>query len=179
LDGIPYEHIWHALVRRADRGAEQTVNNAGAYVGGGFLLVLGISLIWAHQRARRVAASEGEPEDEFERRYVASRYRRRMQTSALIALIGVMVAASPLVIPDPRTAPKLFGIWWLSALLVTMWVVLLAVADIMATKAHTTIAHARIRVHQEQLERELREMQKHKGNGRHSGSVPPQNGSVG
>lgn len=134
----------------------------GAFAAGGFLVLLGAGMMFAHHRAWSRQRGQDE-ETEPDRQHYFRRYRRRMQTSGLILLLGLMVGLSPLIIPDPKQAPRLFGAWWLSALLVAGWIILLAFGDMLATRAHSQVALSRIRLRQLELEQKLANLHRRDG----------------
>lgn len=130
----------------------------------GSALTLGsIAMLVVQVRARRSQADD--EEDEFERRHMARRFRRRLQTTFLLALLGLFLALHPLIIPVPKAAPRLFAAWWMLALFVALWVVVLALADILSTSAHTKVALDRIHLRQRELQQRLENMQRRQSNG--------------
>ncbi|MEX0641469.1 MAG: hypothetical protein WD468_02145 [Pirellulales bacterium] len=108
------------------------------------LVALSMLLIALHRRtARRAAETFQDPE---EREFAASQYRRRMQTSAMIGLVGVLVFVGHWL---DHSIGEL--IVWLAVVLLVVWIMLLALADIVATRAHFSrirrgaiVEHARL-----------------------------------
>lgn len=87
-----------------------------------------IALVFAKLQLR---ASKTTPEDDDEATFLASRLRRRLQVSGLIALTGVLMIVCGFV--DPKQFP--FA-WWtlvLSFLFLAAWIALMALLDALAT----------------------------------------------
>ncbi len=132
---------------------------------GSALVLGGVLMLAAHQRTWR--AHRLDPEvDEFDLNHYRRRHRRRVQTSALIVVIGLLVGLSPVAVPDFKEAPKLFTGWWIATLGLALWIIALALADIASTRAHSSITLARLRVKQQELERQLGELRRGQSNGR-------------
>lgn len=122
-------------------------------VGGGLALLGGFSIA-AHLKGWRKAREDDE-NDDFERTFLRKRVRRRLQTSMLLIVLGLMIGLHPIVIPDPKEAPQLFGIWWLAALLMAGWTIVMAMADLLSTRAHLQVSRARLQLKQRQLNEQL------------------------
>ncbi len=127
-------------------------------VGGG-LIVLAVLTIWAHLRGWR-GEREDASLDPVEFHYLRRRVRRRIQTSVLMASLGALVALHPVVIPAPKDAPRLFAVWWIAALLIAGWIILMALADMLSTRAHSQVTLSRLQLKQRQLHRELESLQR-------------------
>ena len=103
----------------------------GAFVLSLALLGLSGALIDSHRRSwREVLQKPDLPERA--KRFARTQYRRRLQASGMIGLIGALVAVWPIV---PRLpGPMMF---YASALLAgCSWIMLLAVLDLFATRHH-------------------------------------------
>jgi hypothetical protein len=90
-----------------------------------------------------------------EKRYALSQYRRRMQASGTIGLVGAAIAVGPLVPhrPEPMTL-------YLAALLAgCAWIMLMAMLDFWATRQHYHRIRSEQMTAQVQLARELRTVQ--------------------
>jgi hypothetical protein len=97
------------------------------------LALLGLCgvLLDSHRRSWR-HAQESTELSQREKRYALSQYRRRMQASATIGLVGAGIAIGPLVPrrPEPMTL-------YLAALLAACaWILLMAMLDFWATRQH-------------------------------------------
>ena len=87
------------------------------------LVAIAVALILWHLQTWR--AAQQLPEDSRERAFAGRQFRRRMQTSGMIALLGLALALGQLV-----TSPVWIGPYWLGVLLLVGWVLLLALLDI-------------------------------------------------
>ncbi|MBN2580841.1 MAG: hypothetical protein JXB10_17780 [Pirellulales bacterium] len=133
-----------------------------AVVSGMLLLVSG-GLILGHLRQWRRVRPELITQDEYD--YRRRRHRRRMQTSVMLGLAGAAFFVGELL-PRWIDSDLFFLLYWAAVLLLILWVVLLAAADIWATKAY----YGRIRnayFHEKlKIEAELRRAQSPRSNGK-------------
>lgn len=130
------------------------------------LLLTGLLLIRWHVRSWRMQKNDASLEH-ADRTFFYRQYRRRMQTSGLIAVLGVLIAVGD-ALPAMQRQPTLFTLYWSSVLALTCWVILLGVGDLFATAAHSRSALSRVREKQRQLEQELAEFQSRRSNGHKS-----------
>ena len=77
--------------------------------------------------------------------------------ASYLIVLGLMIGLHPFVIPDPKEAPQLFGVWWLAALLIAGWTIVMAMADLLSTRAHLQVSRARLQLKQRQLNEQLEE----------------------
>ena len=89
-------------------------------------------LIWSHLRAWRHA--QAADLDDRHRDFAWRQFRRRIQASSMLGLIGLVVLIGGLV--RPHEQPSLFLTIWLIVAVLVLWLVLLAGADAIATRAH-------------------------------------------
>lgn len=61
-------------------------------------------------------------------------FRRRLQASAMIGLLGAAIYFGSLI--SPQASPLAFVLYWLGVVLLALWLLLLALADAIATRAH-------------------------------------------
>jgi hypothetical protein len=120
------------------------------------LVLLGLCglLLDSHRRTWHHARDSDELSPR-EKRYALSQYRRRMQASGTIGLIGAAIALGPLVPhrPEPMTL-------YLAALLAgCAWIMLMALLDFWATRQHYHRIRSEQLTAQVQLARELRAAQ--------------------
>ena len=121
------------------------------------LTLLGLSgaLIDSHRRSWRDALARVDL-PERTRRFASSQYRRRLQASGMIGVIGVLVAIWPVVPRFP--GPMMF---YVSALLAgSGWIMLLAVLDFFSTRHHFR------RLRDEQMAAHLQMILEMKGQGK-------------
>ena len=137
-----------------------------ATVGSGLFLV-GLTMIRAHAKAWNQQKHDTSL-DEPDRLHYHQRFRRRIQTSGLIALLGILIAIgdSPLIW---GLGPQVSTYYWLAVLALTGWVVLIALGDLGSSRAHTRIALSRVRQKQRELEAQVARIKARRSNGRPDG----------
>jgi fatty acid desaturase len=129
------------------------------------LLACAGALIVAHVRTWRHAIGCAPTREEFD--YRRRQFRRRMQTSAMMAVLALALFVGQLL-TDMVESQWFAIVYWLAVLIVVGWVGLLAFADVLATKFHyDRIRHGYI-VERAKLEAELRRIQSAQGNGHSS-----------
>ena len=117
------------------------------------LILLGVWFMQLHLRAwRRHAADDSL--DDAERTFYRRQFRRRMQASGIIALIGVMVPVGDSIIPWRADDVSVATLYWLFVLALTCWVLLLAMGDLVATRAHSRASLSRLQRKQRELQAE-------------------------
>ena len=119
------------------------------------LVAIGWFMIRGHLRgwAERQAEGITDPADLL---HYHNQFRRRIQTSALIGIIGVLVFVGDLI--SQQIGPKLFGWYWMIVLMLVAYLIVLAILDGLATASHTRAALARLRAQRRQLERNAAEL---------------------
>ena len=133
---------------------------------GGVVFLTGVLLLWTHIRAWR--GQKHDPSLEAaDREHYHRRYRRRMQTSGMIALLGILIPLGDAVIPW-REAPAMFAVYWGMLLLLAFWVGVQGLGDLFSTGAHSRAALARIREQQRELQQQLAKSKRRGSNGQHS-----------
>ena len=129
------------------------------------VLALGLGLVISHIRSRRRHLADSTLEDR-ERLYFQRQFRRRMQASSLLALVGILIPlGDDLFIPWERFQ-KGWAIYWLLVLLLVLWVLLLAALDWLATGAHVRMnrnAIAKLERAQHELHEELERLRSRHG----------------
>jgi len=116
-------------------------------------------MLWRHVAVWR--GLQEEDLDEEERRFRYAQFRRRMQTSGMIGVVGLLMLFSPLV-----ESPWANLIFWSVVVLLLVWMVLLAVADWMSTKAHYGPKARYLQAEREKLEAEVERLRAQEGNGK-------------
>jgi hypothetical protein len=117
------------------------------------LLVTGICLMMSHVRGWR--RQQADPRlEEKDRAYYGRRYRRRMQTSAILAVLGVLIGLGDVLLPFQQQ-PRPVTLYWIGVLLLTLWVMLLAFADFWSALAYGRVELARVRQRRRDLERQI------------------------
>ena len=92
-------------------------------------------------------------------------FRRRMQTSAMLGLLGPGVLIGRLLV-TLRPEPIVILIYWGVVLLVLIWISLLAIVDVWATRFHFGRVQEHLLLEQAKLRAELQRKQAVRGNGK-------------
>lgn len=99
--------------------------------------------------------------EQVERNYLRKRIRRRTQVAGMILLIGIMIPIGDAFIPW-QNALATFAVYWIIVLILAFWTILLAFADIAATKTHSSVELSRLERQKKELEhmaQQIRDMQ--------------------
>ncbi len=147
-----------------------------AWLLSGFLVACAAGLIGWHLRSWRAAqrATLDAPERDYHRR----QFRRRMQTSVMLALVGASLPVGQWIMERARVLgpdtiwPRVGVFFWGGVLLLLAWVGVLALGDMWATKFYYGRLRDRYRIEQTKLEAELRRLQRNRGNGKSNGAGP-------
>jgi hypothetical protein len=127
------------------------------------LLLAAAVLIVSHVRSWRTSQQvESEPE-EFD--YRRRQFRRRMQTSAMLGVLGVVVLVGYVLTVWLRSG-WVATISGLAAIGLVGWIALLALADVWATKHHFGRQHDRCLIEQAKLRAEIRRIEAFRNNGK-------------
>jgi hypothetical protein len=132
----------------------------------GLLVAAGIMMA-SHLRVWRAAKYDELPRREHE--YHRRRFRRRMQSSAMVGLTGVAVFIGRWI----EGPPALVIGYWSGVLLLVTWLGLLAVADIVSTAHHFGRLRDDYLVERAKLEAVVRRMRSTEGNGHKRPDDPP------
>lgn len=119
------------------------------------LAVAALLVAW-HRRAWRRAL--GGRLSAAELKFAFEQYRRRMQTSVMLGLVGVLIFAGPWV-----TAPLAILLYWLGVIVLVLWIMLLAGADMLATRLYYAQLETEHHVKQFKLEAKLAAARKRNG----------------
>ncbi|HYW78663.1 MAG TPA: hypothetical protein VE890_03765 [Thermoguttaceae bacterium] len=117
-----------------------------------FLLICAAGLMWSHRQSWRLVQQDDV--DAVEHDYRRRQFRRRMQTSAML---GVLAVALP-VVDWLTTGSKSIGLHlacWGVVLLLVVWIGLLALTDLIATKYHFGRMQSRYLVEEAKLKAHL------------------------
>jgi len=90
------------------------------------LLISTHLVAWRKVRDREV--------DDRDREFAWRQFRRRIQASSMLAIVGLGIVLGGWV--RPREQPALFVTIWAVVAVIVLWMVLLAAADALATRAH-------------------------------------------
>lgn len=130
------------------------------------LLLLAAAGWWtsSHLRTWRTVQRHRDQVEPKEFDYRRRQFRRRMQTTAMLGLLGLGILAAQLVsvLPVP---PQVIVISWGVVMLLAVWLGLLAVADLVSTRYYFgRLKHDNF-LEQVRLQAELRRLQRLRGNG--------------
>ena len=132
-----------------------------SFIAAAVLLAVSALLIGRHLATwRRVAATS---RDADERDFRWRQFRRRVQTSGLLGTVGLAISLGEVL---PWSVAKL--VCWAAAVIFTVWMMLLAVADLVATRVHLSQTASR-----ELTRRRSKMPTSHKIPPRHSGNGAP------
>ena len=96
--------------------------------------------------------------------YRRRQFRRRVQTSAIVGLIGIGILAAQLISLLPVSRVLVVIVWGV-VMLLAIWLGLLAVADMIATRHYFRRLKQSYLVQEACLQAELRRLQRTRGNG--------------
>jgi hypothetical protein len=120
---------------------------------GAGLVLLGGWFMTLHLKAWRLHAVDAGLDDR-ERQFYHRQFRRRMQASGIILVIGLMLPIGDSLIPWRRGDASVATLYWLFVLALTCWVLLLAMGDLLANRAHSRVSLSRLRSKQRELQAE-------------------------
>jgi hypothetical protein len=126
------------------------------------LLSSGGLMAWHVAAWRRLWSHEAEAR---ERHYRRRQFVRRMQTSAMLGLLGVAIIVGQVLTPWLRSL-MFTVLFWGGVLVLVLWMGLLALADIVATQQHFGRLHNETLVERAKLQAEARRLQAGRGNGK-------------
>lgn len=127
---------------------------------GGVLAVLGVVMVVGHVRSWRKQRSDHRL-GMTDLDHYAARFRRRMQTSIGVIVIGVLIAAGDIFIW--RFGPMASTAFWMTILVFACWIAMLAIGDMTAIKVHSQSTLAHYEASRRALEAELAELRKEAG----------------
>lgn len=105
------------------------------FIGVGALVwFFGIGMISSHVYRRRLYLNDAEIHP-TELKFLEQQYRRRMQTSALTITLGALISMCD-YLPQFKTSPGFAAAYVMGLLLISMWLVLLALGDAVASRVH-------------------------------------------
>ncbi len=138
-----------------------------------FLLLCAAGLMVWHVRAWRAQRRRDlEPE---EREFFRRQFRRRIQTSAMLAVIAAALPLGQWIVlmadehRDADWPKRAFAVWVAVLVALLIWVALLAVADLWASRHFFGRLRQRYWLEKTRLEAELRRIHGGGGNGKPSG----------
>lgn len=134
----------------APRGPGLMTVGAAWFIPLAIMLLGGGLLAWHWQNWRAARDQKDEPS---ELAYQRRRFRRRMQTSGIVCLLGAAMAGGQAI--PPQQHPSLFVFFWSGVALLALWAITLAVTDLLATRLHVGRLVRRQLAQQAKLQAEL------------------------
>ncbi len=129
-----------------------------------FLLASAVGLMLLHARTWREFRERDHDVEDFD--YRRRQYRRRMQVSAMIGLLAIALFVGWMLMNTSLFSVTFFAVYWIVVMLVTCWVLLLALVDIWATKYHYGRLRDRCLIEQARLRAEAVRIRSIRGNGK-------------
>ncbi len=125
---------------------------------GAFVWLFGIAMVAWHVRQRQKAVNDaGLPPADL--KFAEQQYRRRMQTSALTITLGALIAMCD-SLPQFRDSPGFAAGYVATLLLLSMWLVLLALGDAFASRVHMRKSMRRNRQTRQSLQEAIDELRR-------------------
>ena len=125
-----------------------------ALIVGLVLVASGTFAIRSHMRSWRRQQDDPTFQDR-DREYYGRRYRRRMQMSAILVILGILIGVGDVLLPFQKAHPGPVALYWIGVLLLTGWLILLGLADLFSTIAYGRVELARVRQQRQDLERQV------------------------
>jgi hypothetical protein len=133
---------------------------------GAVLVAVGVAMMLAHRRAWARQRVDPGLNDQ-DRRRMAARFRRRMQTSGMLAIIGVMVGVGDAQVW--KLGPIVATVYWIAVLMAGMWLLLLGLGDLAAVRVDSRMTREelqRIGDKRRELESQVEQLRRTGDNGR-------------
>ena len=131
-----------------------------AFLTGVVLVALGTAFLRRHRRVQAERRDDlSIPEDE--KRFYERQHQRRMLTSGLIVVLGLLIPLGFLLIDrQPPLPGPVVALFWIGVLLIVLFVLLLGLIDLFATGLHARNAMHRVQIEKAALERQLEEIRR-------------------
>ena len=130
------------------------------------LILLGVWLIRWHRAVWGVHCDDETTDDRGKRHY-RRQFRRRVQVSVLLILVGVMIPLGDWMMVQ-RQDPKWIAIFWIAVLIIALWIMLLAALDWLSSRMHVRAVRAALGSlarKQRELEAEVERLRNKHSNG--------------
>jgi len=137
-----------------------------AAVFGGGLLLVGILMMRSH-RATWAGQQVDPGLNQWDRQRLRSRYRRRMQMSGMICVMGVMLGVGDAMIWQQD--PAWIAVYWIVVICLGAWLLLLGMGDLTSVRMDAKQALTELRQigsQRKELEAELEEIRRQGSNGK-------------
>lgn len=126
-----------------------------ALIFGAVLIVIAFLFAIYVWRNRRALDSVVES-DEMARTHADRQFRRRMQVSVLLGIIGLIIPLGDQLDRFFAQKPFYFFIWISSVIVLAFWLILMALGDWLSTMTYSEIAKAQLRFERRELEAQIR-----------------------
>ena len=123
---------------------------------GSIVSTAGFAMIVLHVMQRRNHLGD-ETLSESDRRFYGHQYSRRMQTSALTVTLGALIGLCG-YIPALEKSPVFATCYVLGLLLLSLWLILLAMSDAVASRVYSSRVNRRQRKLRESLQEAMMEI---------------------
>lgn len=139
---------------------------------GAAVWIFGITMVaWHIHRRRRATNDAGVSPSEL--KFLERQYRRRMQTSALTITLGALISMCD-YLPQFRKSPGFAALYVLGLLLLSMWLILLAVGDAVASRIHMSQTLRKNRQTRQALQQTIDELRKQQADAVNMDNKPSQ-----
>ena len=135
---------------------------------GATLVLVAVWLMRWHRQAWKEHSLDAMNDDRTRHHY-RRQFRRRIQVSVLLLLLGIMIPLGDWLMLQ-RKHPQWIAAFWMAVLALAMWIMMLAVFDWLSTRMHvrtTRAALAGLARKQRELEAEVERLRNRDSNGRH------------
>ncbi len=124
---------------------------------GTLLVLFGAGLIHLHRTSWFHRQLDADLSDD-DLTFFSKQYRRRMQTSSLLMLIGFLIVIGDSPYMPWKSNPALFAVYWGGILLIAFWIILSAIGDMSASRIRSATMISRIREQQRMLEKQIMDL---------------------
>ncbi len=119
---------------------------------GGSLSIFGLVLVRTHILKWR--QQQEDCADEKERLFCHRSYRRRMETSCVLILVGVLIPVGDYIFAVNRPMPLTFTFYWGFILLMLFWVMFRGIRELLAISVYSRVTGVELRRRQRELREE-------------------------
>ena len=156
LNGIPRYIQDEHTAANGDRSVSRMATDYMFIGVGAVVWFFGIAMVsWHVYRRRRFLSDAGISPPEL--KFLEQQYRRRMQTSALTITLGALISMCD-YLPQFRTSPGFAAAYVMGLLLLSMWLVLLALGDAVASRVHMSQSLRKNRLTRQALQEAINEL---------------------
>ena len=106
------------------------------------MLVIGLLMMRAHRRTWALQQDD-RGLNQWDRKRLRSRYRRRMQMSGMIATLGVMLGVGDALIWEQGLA--VIAVYWIVVICLGAWLLLLGMGDLVSVRVDSQLAIKELR----------------------------------